>query len=205
MKPAIVKCLEEHEKCWQKPDPDLPPGFRLVDIPRRCIVELNNVPFVALSYVWGTGNRSSSFTAMLNTISGMKRDGGLPKADMPQVIEDAMTACTQLGEKYLWVDRLCIVQDDPVDKLSQIEAMSDIYSTARLVLVAACGENMDSGIYGISRPRHEIQKCEDVSGLHITNAVKESLDNPLAVWETRGWTYQEAVLATRSFTSPMCK
>ena len=197
IKPMIGRCLKEHETCWQKSETDLPPGFRLVDIVRRRIVELNNVPFVALSYVWGTGSRPSLLRAMRGTTSGMKRDNGLPNAHMPQVIEDAMTVCTRLGERYLWVDRLCIVQDDPIDKSNQIEAMDDIYSTARLVLIAACGEDMDSGLYGISRPRHEIQKCEDVSGLHIRNAVQESLNNPLALWQTRGWTYQEAVLAKR--------
>ena len=200
LRPKIAECWKEHEGCQHKAQQehqDLPLDFRVIDVLRRRIIQLNNVPFIALSYVWGTNNRPSLLTATRETISGMKRDGGLPKIAMPQAIEDAMTICTQLGERYLWVDRLCIVQDDSVDKQSQIERMGDIYSTARLVLIVAHGESMDSGIYGVSQPRREIQRYEDISSLRITNVVEESLDDPLALWKTRGWTYQEAVLARR--------
>ncbi|ERF72648.1 hypothetical protein EPUS_05702 [Endocarpon pusillum Z07020] len=177
----ISECHEEHDRCRQKVQRVLPQGFRVIDITRRRIVETTDVAFIALSYVWGVDTRSPLLTATRATISGMKEDGGLPTLEMPRTIEDAMTISTRLGERYLWVDRLCIIQDDPKDKMNQIEAMSDVYTSARLVLIAAYGNNMDFGIHGIS----------------FTNIIREPEDDPLALWHTRGWTYQEAVLARR--------
>ncbi|KAJ5547158.1 Heterokaryon incompatibility [Penicillium frequentans] len=107
-----------------------------------------------------------------------------------------------MGERYLWADRLCIIQDDADDKKSQIEAMGDIYSSAQLVLVAAYGDSMEYGIPGISAPRKAAQHSEDVLGLRITNVIRDAEDDPLNMWDTRAWTYQEAVLSNRrlSFT-----
>lgn len=56
---------------------------------------------------------------------------------LPQTIQDIVSTCKQLGEQYLWVDALCIIQDDPADKNAQIPQMADIYSGALLVISAA--------------------------------------------------------------------
>jgi hypothetical protein len=32
---------------------------------------------------------------------------------LPRTISDTITVCKELGIRYLWVDRLCIRQDDP--------------------------------------------------------------------------------------------
>ena len=108
-----------------------------------------------------------------------------------------MTISSQLGFDYLWVDRICIIQDDQEDRLSQITNMGDIYTSASLVLIAACGDNMDFGLPGVSRPRSNDQRHVDVAGLQVTNLIEDLWDDELAVWSTRGWTYQEAVLARR--------
>lgn len=65
--------------------------------------------------------------------------------DLPRTIPDAMRVCKQMGQRYLWVDRLCIVQDYKEDKYGQIRSLEAIYSRADLVIVAACGDNMQSG------------------------------------------------------------
>ncbi|KAJ6006698.1 Heterokaryon incompatibility [Penicillium sp. IBT 35674x] len=132
----------------------------------------------------------------------MKKDGGLPASNMPRTIEDAIEICVRMGERYLWADRLCIIQDDADDKKNQIKAMGDIYSSAQLILVAAYGDSMEFGIPGISDPRKTVQHSEDVLGLQITNVIRDAEDDPLNMWATRAWTYQEAVLSDRrlSFT-----
>lgn len=76
-------------------------------------------------------------------------------------------------------------------------AMNDIYESASLVLVSAHGDSMDFGIHGVSRPRPITQIQEDVGGLRLTNLVREESGSSLALWQTRGWTYQEAVCARR--------
>lgn len=199
MRNAMDHCTEHHHKCRRKGNADLPIGFQLIDVARRSIVETNNVPFMALSYVWGKDTRSSLLTATRSTISDYGKEGGLAAVDMPKTIEDAMQICVELGINYLWADRLCIIQDNPEDKMHQIMAMNDIYEKASLVLVSAYGDNMDFGIYGISRSRSMTQRQEDVHGLRLTNLVREEAEDTLALWQTRGWTYQEAVCARRRF------
>ncbi|KAF2798680.1 HET-domain-containing protein [Melanomma pulvis-pyrius CBS 109.77] len=197
LKDKIEKCCRDHIECQENVRRSLPRGFRVINIPQRRIVETNNVAFASLSYVWGKDTRTSLLTATRATIAGMKREGGLPISEMPRTIEDAMTVCNRLGIDYLWADRLCIVQDDPDDKMYQIMAMDEIYSCALLVLVAAHGDSMDFGIDGVSRARPIIQRHETMTGLQLTNLVRESEGNPSALWHTRGWTYQEAVCARR--------
>ena len=56
---------------------------------------------------------------------------------MPTTIKDAFDVVTRLGERYLWVDRLCILVDDEQDKLEQMSNMDLIYSAAVLAIVNA--------------------------------------------------------------------
>ncbi len=67
-------------------------------------------------------------------------------ASLPATIRDAVEVCEKLGERYLWVDRFCIVQDDDDDKFRQIQAMSAIFSGTKLVIVAAAGSGMGDGL-----------------------------------------------------------
>ncbi|KAF2677997.1 HET-domain-containing protein [Lentithecium fluviatile CBS 122367] len=197
LKEKIERCCRDHTECQENVRRSLPRGFRVINIPQRRIVEANNVAFAALSYVWGKDTRASLLTATRASIAEMKREGGLSISGMPRTIEDAMSVCNHLGIDYLWADRLCIVQDDPDDKMYQIMAMDGIYSCALLVLVAAHGDSMDFGIDGVSRARPIIQRHETMTGLQLTNLVRESEGNPFTLWHTRGWTYQEAVCARR--------
>ncbi|KAF3002419.1 hypothetical protein E8E13_003513 [Curvularia kusanoi] len=102
-----------------------------------------------------------------------------------------------VAERRFYASLLCIIQDDPEDKMHQIMAMNNIYNAASLVLVVAHGDSMDFGIPGISRPRPKTQLQEDIDGLRLTNLVQEQRGSPLALWQTRAWTYQEAVCARR--------
>jgi len=54
-----------------------------------------------------------------------------------------------MGERYLWVDALCIIQDDSMDKEWQIARMGSIYSSAVFTIVAACGVDADAGLPGV--------------------------------------------------------
>ncbi len=50
-----------------------------------------------------------------------------------------MELIRQLGEQYLWVDSLCIVRDDDVERHDQLERMGSIYANAYMTIVAAGG------------------------------------------------------------------
>lgn len=66
---------------------------------------------------------------------------------IPKTIRDAMFFVQRLGERYLWADMLCIVQDDE-QKLAEIANMGAIYAQASITIVASDGDNADDGLRG---------------------------------------------------------
>jgi hypothetical protein len=88
-------CLEEHPQCKHSDSVDLPEGFRVIDVTRRCLIEMSQCDFVALSYVWGEGMDESSVTCKSN-IEELEVAGSLSPARLPQTLEDAMRVCEQL-------------------------------------------------------------------------------------------------------------
>lgn len=114
---------------------------------------------------------------------------------LPHTIEDALCACQHLGQKYLWVDQICINQDDPADKANQIASMAAIYSSASVVIIAAYGESVRSGISGMHLVREKLQARASFLDFEFVSVPDFNRDISSSIWSTRGWTLQEAVLA----------
>jgi hypothetical protein len=81
--------------------------------------------YIALSYVWGRITEKWLTLTRENMVL-MRERNSLLEARLPQTIRDTIQLCTDLGERYLWVDSLCIVQDDPVFQKQQIDIMDEI-------------------------------------------------------------------------------
>lgn len=87
--------------------------MRFVDVNKMCIVESREVvKYVALSYVWG-----ATPTLRLTTMNQhrMRFPGALKGLPLPNTIWDALYLTRACGEQYLWVDSLCIIQNDVED------------------------------------------------------------------------------------------
>ncbi|KAI1855017.1 hypothetical protein JX265_012372 [Neoarthrinium moseri] len=195
----LVDCSSMHQ-CQPNLGIPLPVHLRLYDVEQQrvvCAATLgNHVPeYVCLSYVWGKDERHS-WNSLKRANMGQFMDDLSPET-LPATLQDAVTACRHLNERYLWVDWLCIVQDDADDQDSQIHGMGSIFSRAKLVLVDASGDNMNYGLSGLSRPRSS-QFGHRIEGLQVN----PNLPGIRWAMETgphaqRAWTYQELVLATR--------
>ncbi|KAE8448914.1 hypothetical protein EG329_008710 [Mollisiaceae sp. DMI_Dod_QoI] len=177
----------------------LPVGFRVIDVKRRRIIRAPRVcKFTALSYVWGSQPDPRKLLATKNTIQMLGEDGAIQDSKLPATIADALAVCLHLGEDYLWVDRLCIVQDDIDHKMIQIQAMNDIYASASIVIIQAYGTDMESHLPGVNIPRRPDQVQINIFGLRLTNILPKTTNfSYKSSWSTRGWTYQEAALARR--------
>ncbi|KAK8197966.1 heterokaryon incompatibility protein-domain-containing protein [Phyllosticta capitalensis] len=178
-----------NESSAAQPLDTIPPGFRLVDVVKQAVVRAPQelLEYVCLSYVWGKPTKDDIF-ATSKTIAGLEEDGSLTKYKIPATIRDAMTVCQHLGQKYLWVDRLCILQDDDDasgQKKVQIEHMGDIYHHVFATLVAVTGIDARSGLCGVSSPLKEPRLKSGPTALQESK------------WATRGWTYQEFRLSSR--------
>jgi len=77
-----------------------------------------------------------------SNIEKLKRKNGLLGFSqwIPTTIKDAVEVVKAIGERYLWVDALCIMQDvDDDEKHHQIAAMDWLYSKAILTIIAQMG------------------------------------------------------------------
>lgn len=119
---------------------------------------------------------------------------------IPRTISDAIQLVKDIGQRYLWVDSLCIVQDDDNDKHGQLPIMDNIYSNAELVIIAAAGSDANAGLPGMpSTRRRNWQRVESINGTRLVTAqppMRQVLDR--SIWSSRGWTFQEAILSRRS-------
>jgi hypothetical protein len=162
---------------------------------------------VALSYVWG-GIHKLQLTK--STAQLLETPGALKTEDLPATVADAIEVTRALGERYIWVDALCIIQDDELDKQRFISNMDIVYQKALLTIVAMSGENSDAGLAGI-RPKS--RSCEQHPFKIKGGIIVESLDSPqkeswrnylgASRWDRRAWTFQEKIFSSRSliFTS----
>jgi hypothetical protein len=183
----------------------LPKGFRVVDVDERRLVHPGpDVRFLALSYVWGTHMETNLVTTR-DSFDGFQQKDGLKAENMPRTIEDAIQVCRRLGERYLWVDRLSIIQDDPNDKEENIGSMAAIYTRAAFTIVVACGDNMDVQIPGVSLKRRALTNVCTIGTARLVNCfphINQLLE--ASTWETRGWTFQEKILSRRKlFITPL--
>ncbi len=175
-------------------------GFRVIDVAENCIrkVKERRCRYVALSYVWGGVQQLLLQKANREEL---ERANSLTKYErlIPQTIKDAITLTLQIGERYLWVDSLCIFQDEEVSNFTQLTSMGRIYGEAILTVANAAGTSADADIPGV-RPgtRSLRQHVEVIQGAHFSNTLKDVVRLVQQTkWNQRAWTYQEQALSNR--------
>lgn len=166
--------------------------FRVVDACKSTLVELNvSCRFVALSYVWGNYTQPALF---------LNENNSFIVEDLPRTIRDAIHLTRLLGEQYLWVDSICIDQNNPEDKHALVSCMDRIYESACLTIVAAGGNDANAGLPGLSphsRAKEIVTKIP-TNGKFVQLALGRPSLHALVedtYWNTRGWTYQEHILS----------
>ncbi|KAF2109658.1 heterokaryon incompatibility protein-domain-containing protein [Lophiotrema nucula] len=181
----------------------LPQNFRVVDVIERRIVHCETfVRYCALSYVWGSRNQRF---LQKNSQHELALEGRIDRLEeLPQTIIDAMNLCRDIGCRYLWVDSLCIIQDCDEDRHSQIRSMADIYSQSYLCIIAATGEDANSGLrpygrFGRQQPiETAVTQISGLGGFVATLSPQFAAEGiARSVWASRGWTLQEQALSRR--------
>lgn len=190
-------CLEDNTPLSLAPRWKETAMIRFIDTQKSCIVDSwRNQRYVCLSYTWG---KVDPLVLKKDNESDLRQEGALNKykSKLPVTIQDAIALCRTLGERFLWVDSLCIMQDT-VDKHDQIQQMDRIYQEAALTIIAAAGRDANAGLPGVSGPRDVRQRVLKIDGVRLANVVT-SLDTSIAssFWQSRGWTFQESLLSAR--------
>ncbi|RFN45535.1 transcription factor [Fusarium flagelliforme] len=173
----------------------------LIDVVQGCVTECKEESprFLTLSYTWG---RSKNFRITKANVDEMKQPGVLTSdavaSKLPRTILDAIKLTNALGERWLWIDSLCIVQDDDESLRHELKSMHQIYATSFLTIVAVDGEDAEyglRGLRGISEPREIDHVVLPLSGgeriAWIEDPHKDDRDQRELSYHERMWTSQE--------------
>ena len=198
----LSACETTHQWCpWKHPTIPIP--FRLLDVNTLCIKDFINrserpLRYAVLSYVWGTKPQRLRLTQANKDI--LHLDGAIEITQLSRTISDAVSVVRMLGEQYIWVDSLCIIQDSKDDLEFQIPLVGYIFAKSLVTIVAASGDHNDVGLPGINGWQRQtspgrLQQLQVVQPHPFQFGILPYLGG--TVWETRGWTYQEKILSRR--------
>lgn len=166
-----------------------------------------NVDWCALTYCWGG---QQPVTTTCSTLANHLVEINIHQ--LPPTLQDAVAVCRGLGVQFLWIDSLCIVQDDELDMRRELSHMAQIYELALVVISASRAANVHEGFlkdapmsYTDRDIRPVTLRLEDNMGIQSNLILRDS--RPAWHWmkelmdeepiHKRGWTFQEAILATR--------
>jgi hypothetical protein len=155
--------------------------------------------YVSLSYCWGLESQPTTTTGNYKA-----RIDKIAFRTLSETVQNAIEVTQKLGIRFLWVDALCIIQDDAQDKAREIDGMGEIYRNASLTIAAGNSPSAQEGFLATEPllkpwklslllpdgfignvmvvPRHPFP-----SGGHKSR-------HPL---NSRGWAFQEYILSTR--------
>jgi hypothetical protein len=195
----IQDCVDTHDSCGTPVATDGAKPRRLLAVNGRLALTSppETVRYAALTYCWGgyDGHRTlhSNVTARYESID---------MADLPQTLKDAIFFTRKLGIDYIWIDALCIVQDNGEEWALEAAKMADVYAGAHVVLAATRAK---SATEGFLQPSHVTctfsSHATSKRGFTLRAIRSDHLHGDLSYKGLplfqRGWCLQEELLATR--------
>jgi hypothetical protein len=160
--------------------------------------------YAALSHCWG--HSGLPMTTKANKTERMKAIG---LDEMSRSFKDAIYVTRYLGIRYIWIDSLCICQDDQVDWSREAAKMNSVYSNAFLTISIMGAEDSSIGAFGRRKERRYVRlpytHTDGTQG--YAYAFSLSLEQEYQTEKyvsmnrepvsNRGWCFQERVLSRR--------
>ncbi|KAH8723599.1 heterokaryon incompatibility, partial [Phaeosphaeriaceae sp. PMI808] len=161
--------------------------------------------YVALSHCWGTPEMRPVTTTTDNISAHMS---SIKFEKLPLSFQDAVIVTWKLGFQYLWIDSLCIIQNDADDWKREAVRMASVYGNASVTIAASHAHNSS---YGLLLQRSEADSCITLDlpppSSHVQkeklffsfpgNARHFRTSLQFAPLRTRGWCLQEEALSRR--------
>ncbi|KAH7326984.1 heterokaryon incompatibility protein-domain-containing protein [Rhexocercosporidium sp. MPI-PUGE-AT-0058] len=204
------KCA--HPRCSNIDLPSLPPLLprRVIDIgdinadcsPSLRLhesVQDERGHYTTLSHRWGNE------IIYRTTIENIKtRRNGIDFDELPMSFKDAISVTRALGVRYLWIDAICIVQNDHSDWMNQAPLMGKIYKHSYCTIAAHSAQNSADGFLKSqsSLSPVKVATCLSLKAgpgricIGIPRSFKETID--CSYINQRGWVLQELTLSQRT-------
>lgn len=153
----LETCLQGHSdynyfKASQSNAPWSYTARRLIEVSSTTVrvVDGNSVkePFATLSYCWGPGDHWPWGPKLIaKTCLDSELKIGLSREDLPKTIRDAVLVAERLKLRYLWIDAMCIQQNNVEDWLHESKNMASIYAEAQLNIAASGSPTKEAGLF----------------------------------------------------------
>jgi hypothetical protein len=163
--------------------------------------------YACLSHCWGPHQPLKSETSNIEEFMSH----GILWTSLPKTFQDAINFTRKLGLQFLWIDSLCIIQNDSDDWNREAATMASIYQNSVITLSATGSADCHGGLF-FERESREVYVLNASSNQNII--VKARIrhwddkftpdfepDSPAKHHEfpllNRAWAYQERLLAPR--------
>ncbi|KAF2868607.1 heterokaryon incompatibility protein-domain-containing protein [Massariosphaeria phaeospora] len=170
----ISDCLSSHFRCRQVKPTTLPK--RVLDVldDDSNGIRLHEAKFdqqeqryefgeyLTLSHCWGSGRGIPKTTR--KTLESFKKS--ISWSSLPSTFQEAVVLTRSLGFRWLWIDSLCIVQDDDSDKLGESFNTDDIYGNSFLTIAATSAVDSSKGLFPPKSQPFKIQVTDSKGSLH---------------------------------------
>lgn len=219
----IQDCDTTHRCLGSPNEPFLP--TRLLDVGKRgstrtrlicntSMLDAEKDKYLALSHRWGSPPEPGepdplretfvyTFEKNIDTIAC-----GIDDFHLPKKYRDAISVARRLDVQYLWIDSLCIIQEDksdPFDKdkgqdfKKEAERMERVFRSAYAALAACCASSSDEPFLKRRRARQCVTMQAGEALYYLCDAIDDfSGDVEQGALNKRGWVFQERALSRRT-------
>jgi len=212
----LQACTSNHQECSMQGS--IPPGgpkrvLRLsgpISSPHIHLAPLTSSyapEYLTLSHRWG--DKSHQTLSKHNYNAFLKN---MAFSHLPQTFRDAVQITMRLGYKALWIDALCIIQDDLLDKQGEIPRMGVIYGNSVCTIAALVSRGSSEGCFADRKPLSRVAchfktatgglmtcgkaRAEFMERQLFLRGYRDIQDAP--VLHSRGWVVQERALSPRT-------
>lgn len=163
--------------------------------------------YACLSHCWGEFQPLKTTNATLE-----HHKVSIAWETIPQTFQDAIKVTKSLGLDYIWIDSLCIVQDDKADWIRESKEMCGIYENSHFTIAATSAPDSSGGLFLKDRVRHEVRGTTS-AGMNFQFILHKTdeMNHPAVLarpwvntiiherWPLleRAWVFQERMLSPR--------
>ncbi|KAJ4991693.1 heterokaryon incompatibility protein [Stagonosporopsis vannaccii] len=199
----MQECLNFHKECQVHTVSSLP--RRVLELSDAMVYLREGIKhrlpsnYACLSHCWGKKGPSIRLTrsSASELMEGVRIDA------LPKTFSEAAKVCLQLGISLLWIDALCIYQDDLQDWTDCASEMASIYANAQITIAARSSRNSDDGLRHLVKDRFRNILIPSI-GIYIREYRKEfGIDKEstrLRPLTSRAWVFQEHYLSPRTLS-----
>lgn len=143
----IQECASSHTECGVARRKPLP--TRVLDV-RHDLVRLydtqgERVDYVTLSHCWGASGNNVTTT----TRNYEDRKSGIEWGVLNKTYQEAVIVVRRIGINFLWIDSLCIVQDNASDWNKESGQIASIYENSFLTICATRSKDGTGGLFNV--------------------------------------------------------